>query len=52
MEDDEETWLNEDDDEEEGETLVEKSKSEEDFPESYEKYMEAKKGEVALIHDL
>ncbi|XP_023683910.1 serine/threonine-protein phosphatase 4 regulatory subunit 3-A isoform X2 [Paramormyrops kingsleyae] len=44
MEDDEETWLNEDDEEEEGETLVEKSKSEEDFPESYEKYMEAKKG--------
>ncbi|XP_048865176.1 serine/threonine-protein phosphatase 4 regulatory subunit 3-like [Brienomyrus brachyistius] len=43
MEDDEETWLNEDDDEE-VETLVEKSKSEEDFPESYEKYMEAKKG--------
>uniref|UniRef100_A0A3B3QDC1 Serine/threonine-protein phosphatase 4 regulatory subunit 3 n=1 Tax=Paramormyrops kingsleyae TaxID=1676925 RepID=A0A3B3QDC1_9TELE len=48
MEDDEETWLNEDDEEEEGETLVEKSKSEEDFPESYEKYMEAKKGGVGL----
>ncbi|XP_069090459.1 serine/threonine-protein phosphatase 4 regulatory subunit 3B isoform X2 [Pleurodeles waltl] len=45
LEDDEDMWFNEDEDEE-GETVVppvEKSKSEEDFPDSYEKFMESKK---------
>lgn len=39
-------WFNEDD-EEEGKTVVapvEKSKAEDDFPDSYEKFMETKKG--------
>lgn len=39
-------WFNEDDDEE-GKaviTPVEKSKTEDDFPDSYEKFMETKKG--------
>lgn len=39
-------WFNEDE-EEEGEAVVppvEKSKSEDDFPDSYEKFMETKKG--------
>ncbi|XP_030626762.1 serine/threonine-protein phosphatase 4 regulatory subunit 3B isoform X3 [Chanos chanos] len=44
LEDDEEMWFNEDEDEEDGDPLVEKGRSEEDFPESYGKYMEAKKG--------
>ncbi|XP_018605038.1 serine/threonine-protein phosphatase 4 regulatory subunit 3B isoform X2 [Scleropages formosus] len=44
LEDDEEMWFNEEDDDEEGEVMAEKGKSEEDFPESYGKYMEAKKG--------
>lgn len=46
LEEDEEMWFNEDE-EEEGEAIVppvEKSKSEDDFPESYEKFMETKKG--------
>ncbi|XP_030626763.1 serine/threonine-protein phosphatase 4 regulatory subunit 3B isoform X4 [Chanos chanos] len=43
LEDDEEMWFNEDEDEEDGDPLVEKGRSEEDFPESYGKYMEAKK---------
>ncbi|KAF7252828.1 Serine/threonine-protein phosphatase 4 regulatory subunit 3B [Varanus komodoensis] len=45
LEDDEEMWFNEDE-EEEGEAIVppvEKSKAEDDFPESYEKFMETKK---------
>ncbi|XP_061481743.1 serine/threonine-protein phosphatase 4 regulatory subunit 3B isoform X3 [Rhineura floridana] len=45
LEDDEEMWFNEDE-EEEGEAVVppvEKSKSEDDFPDSYEKFMETKK---------
>lgn len=45
LEDDEDMWFNEDEDEE-GEAVVppvEKSKSEDDFPESYEKFMETKK---------
>ncbi|XP_026551832.1 serine/threonine-protein phosphatase 4 regulatory subunit 3B isoform X3 [Pseudonaja textilis] len=45
LEEDEEMWFNEDE-EEEGEAIVppvEKSKSEDDFPESYEKFMETKK---------
>lgn len=46
LEEDEEMWFNEDE-EEESETVippVEKSKSEDDFPDSYEKFMETKKG--------
>ncbi|KAM3853815.1 serine/threonine-protein phosphatase 4 regulatory subunit 3B [Vipera latastei] len=45
LEEDEEMWFNEEE-EEEGEAIVppvEKSKSEDDFPESYEKFMETKK---------
>ncbi|XP_020764680.1 serine/threonine-protein phosphatase 4 regulatory subunit 3B isoform X3 [Odocoileus virginianus] len=45
LEEDEEMWFNEDD-EEEGKTVVapvEKSKTEDDFPDSYEKFMETKK---------
>ncbi|XP_051021094.1 serine/threonine-protein phosphatase 4 regulatory subunit 3B isoform X2 [Acomys russatus] len=45
LEEDEEMWFNEDD-EEEGKaagTPVEKSKTEDDFPDSYEKFMETKK---------
>ncbi|XP_054842681.1 serine/threonine-protein phosphatase 4 regulatory subunit 3B isoform X1 [Eublepharis macularius] len=45
LEEDEEMWFNEDE-EEEGEAVippVEKSKSEDDFPDSYEKFMETKK---------
>ncbi|XP_066482241.1 serine/threonine-protein phosphatase 4 regulatory subunit 3B isoform X1 [Tiliqua scincoides] len=45
LEDDEEMWFNEDE-EEEGEAVVppvEKSKAEDDFPDSYEKFMETKK---------
>lgn len=50
MEDDEEMWFNEDDDEE-GKAVVtpiEKSKTEDDFPDSYEKFMETKKGTKIL----
>lgn len=43
MEDEEEMWLNEDEDDED-EAAEEKGRSDEDFPESYEKFMEAKKG--------
>ncbi|XP_053102293.1 serine/threonine-protein phosphatase 4 regulatory subunit 3B isoform X4 [Hemicordylus capensis] len=49
LEDDEEMWFNEDE-EEEGEAVVppvEKSKSEDDFPDSYEKFMETKKGKLS-----
>ncbi|KAM9315386.1 serine/threonine-protein phosphatase 4 regulatory subunit 3B [Gastrophryne carolinensis] len=45
LDEDEELWFNEDEDEE-GEAVVppvEKSKAEEDFPDSYEKFMETKK---------
>ncbi|XP_043911168.1 serine/threonine-protein phosphatase 4 regulatory subunit 3B isoform X2 [Protopterus annectens] len=45
LDEDEEMWFNEDDDEE-GEAVVppvEKAKSEEDFPDSYGKFIEAKK---------
>ncbi|XP_030733105.1 serine/threonine-protein phosphatase 4 regulatory subunit 3B isoform X2 [Globicephala melas] len=45
LEEDEEMWFNEDE-EEEGKTIVapvEKSKAEDDFPDSYEKFMETKK---------
>ncbi|XP_007476870.1 serine/threonine-protein phosphatase 4 regulatory subunit 3B isoform X2 [Monodelphis domestica] len=45
LEEDEEMWFNEDE-EEEGEAVVppgEKSKPEDDFPDSYEKFMETKK---------
>ncbi|XP_067091898.1 serine/threonine-protein phosphatase 4 regulatory subunit 3-like isoform X1 [Osmerus mordax] len=42
LDEDEEMWFNDDEDDEEGEA-VEKSRPEEDFPESYGKYMEAKK---------
>lgn len=44
LDEDEEMWFNDDEDDEEGEA-VEKTRPEEDFPESYGKYMEAKKGE-------
>ncbi|KAB1267367.1 Serine/threonine-protein phosphatase 4 regulatory subunit 3B [Camelus dromedarius] len=47
LEEDEEMWFNEDE-EEEGKTVVapvEKSKPEDDFPDSYEKFMETKKAE-------
>nr|DBA27032.1 TPA: hypothetical protein GDO54_011214 [Pyxicephalus adspersus] len=46
LDEDEELWFNEDEDEE-GEAVVppvEKSKAEDDFPDSYEKFMETKKG--------
>ncbi|XP_062376404.1 serine/threonine-protein phosphatase 4 regulatory subunit 3-like isoform X2 [Sardina pilchardus] len=43
VEDDEEMWLNEDEDDED-EAAEEKGRSDEDFPESYDKFMEAKKG--------
>uniref|UniRef100_UPI00398EC34F serine/threonine-protein phosphatase 4 regulatory subunit 3-B isoform X4 n=1 Tax=Pristiophorus japonicus TaxID=55135 RepID=UPI00398EC34F len=46
LEEDEEMWFNEDDEEEEGEALVphvEKSKSEDDYPDSYGKFLETKK---------
>lgn len=44
LDEDEELWFNDDDDDEEGET-VEKSRIEDDFSDSYGKYMEAKKGQ-------
>ena len=44
LDDDEEMWFNEDEDDDEGEPVVEKSRSEEDFPESYGKFIQAKKG--------
>lgn len=50
LEEDEEMWFNEDE-EEEGEAVVppvEKSKQEDDFPDSYEKFMETKKGIYAV----
>ncbi|XP_060687509.1 serine/threonine-protein phosphatase 4 regulatory subunit 3B [Hemiscyllium ocellatum] len=46
LEEDEEMWFNEDEDDEEGEALVphvEKSKSEDDYPDSYGKFLETKK---------
>uniref|UniRef100_A0A4W5PN44 Serine/threonine-protein phosphatase 4 regulatory subunit 3 n=1 Tax=Hucho hucho TaxID=62062 RepID=A0A4W5PN44_9TELE len=43
LDEDEEMWFHEDEDDDEGEA-VEKSRPEEEFPESYGKYMEAKKG--------
>ncbi|XP_078413058.1 serine/threonine-protein phosphatase 4 regulatory subunit 3B isoform X1 [Cetorhinus maximus] len=46
LEEDEEMWFNEDEEEEEGEALVphvEKSKSEDDYPDSYGKFLETKK---------
>ncbi|KAK6328616.1 serine/threonine-protein phosphatase 4 regulatory subunit 3 isoform X2 [Coregonus clupeaformis] len=43
LDEDEEMWFNEDEDDDEGEA-IERSKPEEEFPESYGKYMEAKKG--------
>ncbi|XP_054677784.1 serine/threonine-protein phosphatase 4 regulatory subunit 3B isoform X2 [Grus americana] len=49
LEEDEEMWFNEDE-EEEGEAVVppvEKSKQEDDFPDSYEKFMETKKAGAA-----
>ncbi|CAB1312779.1 unnamed protein product [Coregonus sp. 'balchen'] len=42
LDEDEEMWFNEDEDDDEGEA-IERSKPEEEFPESYGKYMEAKK---------
>lgn len=44
LDEDEELWFNDDDDDDEGET-VEKSRIEDDFSDSYGKYMEAKKGQ-------
>lgn len=43
LDEDEELWFNDDDDDDEGEA-VEKSRLEDDFSDSYGKYMEAKKG--------
>uniref|UniRef100_A0A8C5B5L4 Serine/threonine-protein phosphatase 4 regulatory subunit 3-like central domain-containing protein n=1 Tax=Gadus morhua TaxID=8049 RepID=A0A8C5B5L4_GADMO len=43
MDEDEEMWFNDDEDDEEGES-VEKNRTEDDFSDSYGKYMEAKKG--------
>ncbi|XP_015282421.1 PREDICTED: serine/threonine-protein phosphatase 4 regulatory subunit 3B isoform X2 [Gekko japonicus] len=45
LEEDEEMWFNEDEEEESEAVIppVEKSKSEDDFPDSYEKFMETKK---------
>uniref|UniRef100_H2SR31 Serine/threonine-protein phosphatase 4 regulatory subunit 3 n=1 Tax=Takifugu rubripes TaxID=31033 RepID=H2SR31_TAKRU len=43
LDEDEELWFNDDDDDDEGEP-VEKSRIEDDFSDSYGKYMEAKKG--------
>ena len=45
MDEDEELWFNDDDDDDDGEA-VEKSRMEDDFSDSYGKYMEAKKGEL------
>lgn len=45
MDEDEEMWFNDDEDDEEGES-VEKSRTEDDFSDSYGKYMEAKKGRI------
>lgn len=44
LDEDEELWFNDDDDDDEGEA-VEKSRIEDDFSDSYGKYMEAKKGQ-------
>lgn len=44
LDEDEELWFNDDDDDDDGET-VEKSRIEDDFSDSYGKYMEAKKGQ-------
>ncbi|TKS85822.1 Serine/threonine-protein phosphatase 4 regulatory subunit 3-B [Collichthys lucidus] len=43
VDEDEELWFNDDDDDDDGEA-VEKSRMEDDFSDSYSKYMEAKKG--------
>lgn len=58
LEEDEEMWFNEDE-EEEGKAVVapvEKSKSEDDFSDSYEKFMETKKGikilNFRIVHPL
>uniref|UniRef100_A0A1A8UA33 Serine/threonine-protein phosphatase 4 regulatory subunit 3 n=1 Tax=Nothobranchius furzeri TaxID=105023 RepID=A0A1A8UA33_NOTFU len=42
LDEDEELWFNDDDDEEDGEAV--ERRMEDDFPDSYEKYIEAKKG--------
>uniref|UniRef100_A0A4W3H7D1 Protein phosphatase 4 regulatory subunit 3C n=1 Tax=Callorhinchus milii TaxID=7868 RepID=A0A4W3H7D1_CALMI len=52
LEEDEEMWFNEDEEEEEGEALVphvEKSKSEDDYPDSYGKFLETKKGTLIIL---
>lgn len=43
VDEDEELWFNDDDDDDDSEA-VEKSRMEDDFSDSYSKYMEAKKG--------
>lgn len=51
LDEDEELWFNEEEDEE-GEAVVppvEKSKAEDDFPDSYEKFMETKKGKDLVL---
>lgn len=45
LDEDEELWFNDDDDDDDGEA-VEKSRMEDDFSDSYGKYMEAKKGKL------
>uniref|UniRef100_A0A8C4GJ34 Serine/threonine-protein phosphatase 4 regulatory subunit 3 n=1 Tax=Dicentrarchus labrax TaxID=13489 RepID=A0A8C4GJ34_DICLA len=47
LDEDEELWFNDDDDDDDGEA-VEKSRMEDDFSDSYGKYMEAKKGMLLL----
>uniref|UniRef100_A0A8C3GBP3 Serine/threonine-protein phosphatase 4 regulatory subunit 3 n=1 Tax=Cyclopterus lumpus TaxID=8103 RepID=A0A8C3GBP3_CYCLU len=48
LDEDEELWFNDDDDDDDGEA-VEKSRMEDDFSDSYGKYMEAKKGKLLLV---
>uniref|UniRef100_A0A3B3ZIL6 Serine/threonine-protein phosphatase 4 regulatory subunit 3-like central domain-containing protein n=1 Tax=Periophthalmus magnuspinnatus TaxID=409849 RepID=A0A3B3ZIL6_9GOBI len=47
LDEDEELWFNDDEDDEDAET-VDKGRMEEDFSDSYGKYMEAKKGKLLL----
>uniref|UniRef100_A0A668AEJ9 Serine/threonine-protein phosphatase 4 regulatory subunit 3 n=1 Tax=Myripristis murdjan TaxID=586833 RepID=A0A668AEJ9_9TELE len=48
LDEDEEMWFNDDEDDDDGET-VEKNRMEDDFSDSYGKYMEAKKGILSQI---
>lgn len=44
LDEDEELWFNDDDEDDEGETV--ERRMDEDFSDSYEKFMEAKKGKL------